>query len=276
MRACSLTAWYVTWAKSSSAQSLRAKPTKGEARWQQTPVGQVVDGWHQLLQGEVPGDAEHDKRARPGQPGPAVTGGWRDRRPPRPAPRWCRDWPGAVRESTHGFRCHAVPSPKEQCARSPFGHLNSEPHVRLDRLQQLVPRPSELRDTLGPGGRRQHGEGAVRRGHDTRSQAAPRAGRRSSTTTKGALARGLMAWMAPAREIAGAGLARAAAPAAVHRGRLPMSSSTSRGPGLVLAPFPPRCPRSARRSSLASCCRLRSSWAHRRISTPAGWKGLVR
>jgi hypothetical protein len=45
------------------------KADEGESRWQQPPVGQVVDGRHQLLTREVPGHAEHDKHARPGHPG---------------------------------------------------------------------------------------------------------------------------------------------------------------------------------------------------------------
>ncbi len=41
---------------------------QGEARRQQTAVGQVVDGRHQLLAGQVSGDAEDDEPGRPGDP----------------------------------------------------------------------------------------------------------------------------------------------------------------------------------------------------------------
>ena len=42
-----------------------------EAGRQQAPVGQVIDGRQQLLAGQVPGHAEHDQHAGPGDPGNA-------------------------------------------------------------------------------------------------------------------------------------------------------------------------------------------------------------
>ena len=42
---------------------------QGEARRQQPAVGQVVDGRHQLLAGQVAGDAEQDQHARARRPG---------------------------------------------------------------------------------------------------------------------------------------------------------------------------------------------------------------
>ena len=42
-----------------------------EARRQQAPIGQVVDGRHQLLAREVTGDPEHDQHTRPCHPGDA-------------------------------------------------------------------------------------------------------------------------------------------------------------------------------------------------------------
>ena len=58
VRACSLTESCTICAKSWSAQSRRAKPTRREARRQQPAVGQVVDRRHHLLAGQVAGDAE--------------------------------------------------------------------------------------------------------------------------------------------------------------------------------------------------------------------------
>ena len=52
--------------KSWSAQSRRAKPTSEKPGRQQPPVGQVVDGGHQLLAGQVARDAEDHQAARPG------------------------------------------------------------------------------------------------------------------------------------------------------------------------------------------------------------------
>src|SRR5690606_10173479 len=42
---------------------------QAEPRRQQPPVGQVIDGRHDLLAGEVTGDTEADHAARPGDPG---------------------------------------------------------------------------------------------------------------------------------------------------------------------------------------------------------------
>jgi hypothetical protein len=44
---------------------------QGEARRQQAAVGQVIDGWQQLLARQVAGDAEDDQHAWPGDPGNA-------------------------------------------------------------------------------------------------------------------------------------------------------------------------------------------------------------
>src|SRR5205814_2014099 len=41
---------------------------QGETRRQQPAIGQVVDGGHQLLAGQVTGNAEQDKDAGPGHP----------------------------------------------------------------------------------------------------------------------------------------------------------------------------------------------------------------
>ena len=68
VRACSLTESCTIWAKSWSAQSRRAKPTRREARRQQPAVGQVVDRRHHLLAGQVAGDAEEHHAAGPGDP----------------------------------------------------------------------------------------------------------------------------------------------------------------------------------------------------------------
>ena len=66
VRACFLTASQTSLPKSSSAQSRRAKPTSANVARQQPAVGQVVDRRHQLLGGQVAGDAEdhHTARAR--------------------------------------------------------------------------------------------------------------------------------------------------------------------------------------------------------------------
>ena len=40
-----------------------------ETRWKQASVGQVVDGWQQLLASQVTGDAEDDERAGFRDPG---------------------------------------------------------------------------------------------------------------------------------------------------------------------------------------------------------------
>jgi hypothetical protein len=42
-----------------------------ETRREQAAVGQVVDGWHQLLARQVARDAEHDEDAGPGHAGDA-------------------------------------------------------------------------------------------------------------------------------------------------------------------------------------------------------------
>ena len=68
VRACSLTASWVTWAKSSSSQSRRAKPTSEKPGGSRPAVGQVVDGRHQLLAGQVAGHAEDDQDARARHP----------------------------------------------------------------------------------------------------------------------------------------------------------------------------------------------------------------
>ena len=102
------------------------------------------------------------------------------------------------------------------------------------------------------------------------------------TATSGALARGLREWMAPATMLLPVPVSPRSSTGTSTAATRSTSSSTSRMPGLVpIIPSPPRCtpacPRSARRSSLASTCRLRSAMARfRKITSSSGWNGLVR
>ena len=66
VRACSLTESWTIWAKSWSAQSRRAKPTRLKPGRQQAAVGEVVDRRHELLARQVAGDAEDDQPAGSG------------------------------------------------------------------------------------------------------------------------------------------------------------------------------------------------------------------
>ena len=101
-----------------------------EARRQQAAVGQVVDRRHQLLAGQVAGDAEDDQAARAGDPGqppvPRVA-----QRVARARPRWdsCSSyWRGRV-----GRACRpAGPIPRRsvRCSRSTGGRGRRAPARR--------------------------------------------------------------------------------------------------------------------------------------------------
>ncbi len=66
-------------AKSSGAPAAAAEADDREVRGKQAAVCQVVDGRHELLAGQVPGDAEEDQRGGPGNavqpPVPSVAQG---------------------------------------------------------------------------------------------------------------------------------------------------------------------------------------------------------
>ena len=62
------TASWTTWPKSSVVPVAAGEPGEREARRQQAAVGQVVDRRHQLLAGQVAGDAEDHQTARPRDP----------------------------------------------------------------------------------------------------------------------------------------------------------------------------------------------------------------
>ena len=68
VRACCWTASWTTWPKSWSAQSRRANPTSAKPGGSSPRLAQVVDRGHELLAGEVAGDAEDHQPARPGDP----------------------------------------------------------------------------------------------------------------------------------------------------------------------------------------------------------------
>src|SRR5262249_43813405 len=72
------------------------EPDQGEAGRQQAPVGQVVDGRHQLLAGQVTGDPEQHQDTRAGHPGDAPG--------PRVAPRGRRAHPPAPVTRTAALR----------------------------------------------------------------------------------------------------------------------------------------------------------------------------
>ncbi len=101
-----------------------------EPRWQQPPVGQVVDRRQQLLARQVAGDAEHDEHARAGYPGNAPVADITQR-------------VGRYEFSARADRCH-LPTPSVDAAASSWA-IPARRSRRCSRMAGLSRRRSAPR-----------------------------------------------------------------------------------------------------------------------------------